>query len=110
MLAAALATTSAFALHAVIWNRIALPCDPGGAAVHTIYFRRIACMPTCTRSATVCRCMRRSRRGMAFSAAVWAVTALATAAWSPDKMMAFTIPVVHLLPLEARTRRSGFWG
>ena len=30
--------------------------------------------------------------GMGFSAAVWAVTALATAAWSPDKMMAFTIP------------------
>ena len=30
--------------------------------------------------------------GMGFSAAVWAVTALATAAWSPDKLMAFTIP------------------
>ena len=38
MLAAALATTSAFALHAVIWNGIALPCDPAAYAVHTIYF------------------------------------------------------------------------
>ena len=38
MLAAALATTSAFALHAVIWNGIALPCDPAAYAVHPIYF------------------------------------------------------------------------
>ena len=38
MLAAALATTSAFALHAVIWNGIALPSDPAAYAVHTIYF------------------------------------------------------------------------
>lgn len=30
--------------------------------------------------------------GMAFSAAVWAVTALAAATWFPDKLMAFTIP------------------
>ena len=66
MLAAALATTSAFALHAVIWNGIALPCDPAAYAVHTIYFRRIACMPTCTQSATVCRCMRLSRRAWGF--------------------------------------------
>ena len=30
--------------------------------------------------------------GMAFSAAVWAVVALAAAAWSPDKLLSFTIP------------------
>ena len=73
MLAAALATTSAFALHAVIWNGIALPCDPEAYAYGLPMYAAVAA-------------------GMGFSAAVWAVTALATAAWSPDKLMAFTIP------------------
>ena len=92
MLAAALATTSAFALHAVIWNGIALPCDPAAYAVHTIYFSE-----DCVYADLYAVCYglpmyAAVAAGMAFSAAVWAVTALATAAWSPDKMMAFTIP------------------
>lgn len=66
MLAAALATTSAFALHAVIWNGIALPCDRPHTPCIRFIFRRIACMPTCTRSATACRCMRLSRRAWRF--------------------------------------------
>lgn len=92
MLAAALATTSAFALHAVIWNGIALPCDPAAYAVHTIYFSEDCVYADLY---TVCYGLpmyAAVAAGMAFSAAVWAVTALATAAWSPDKLMAFTIP------------------
>lgn len=92
MLAAALATTSAFALHAVIWNGIALPSDPAAYAVHTIYFSEDCVYANLY---TVCYGLpmyAAVAAGMAFSAAVWAVTALATAAWSPDKLMAFTIP------------------
>ena len=92
MLAAALATTSAFALHTVIWNGIALPCDPAAYAVHTIYFSEDCVYANLY---TVCYGLpmyAAVAAGMAFSAAVWAVTALATAAWSPDKLMAFTIP------------------
>ena len=91
MLAAALATTSAFALHAVIWNWIALPCDPAAYAVHTIYFSEDCVYADLY---TVCYGLpmyAAVAAGMAFSAAVWAVTALATAAWSPDKLMEFPI-------------------
>lgn len=54
MLAAALATTSAFALHAVIWNGIALPCDP---AAYDLFFGGLrVCRPVhgLLRSADVC--------------------------------------------------------
>ena len=93
MLAAALATTSAFALHAVIWNGIALPSDPAAYAVHTIYFsedcvyvdllnhhlilshnlfglnlHQIVNIETIAliRRNTSCRCMRLSRRAWRF--------------------------------------------
>lgn len=38
MIGAAVATMSAFILHAIIWNIIALPCDPTTYPNHTIYF------------------------------------------------------------------------
>ena len=92
MLAAALATTSAFALHAAIWNCVALPCDPATYPAHTIYFADDCVFLNLYTVAHGLPMYLAIAAGMAFSAAVWAVVALAAAAWSPDKLLSFTIP------------------
>lgn len=40
MVAAAVAAASAFVLHAILWNLIALPVDPTTYPNHTVYFQK----------------------------------------------------------------------
>lgn len=92
MIGAAVATMSAFILHAIIWNIIALPCDPTTYPNHTIYFD-----PSCIfyNWYTICYGLPvylEITVGIGFTASVWAVVALAVAVWIPDKLLTVTIP------------------
>lgn len=92
MLAAAAASASAFALHAVIWNMVALPNDPFVYESHIIYFWEESYF---YQWYTICHGLPlyiEITVGIAFTASVWAVVALAIAIWAPDKLMTVTIP------------------
>lgn len=92
MLVAAIATASAFVLHSILWNCIALPNDPSKYPSHTIYFSR-----KCLYYAwyTICHGLPvyiEMTIGIGFTASVWAVVSLAIAVWIPDKLLAVVIP------------------
>ncbi|MEG0901379.1 MAG: hypothetical protein RSG96_04615, partial [Clostridia bacterium] len=89
---AACSTGLAFALHAALWNVIALPVDPLVYPGHEIGFA-----PWCLYHDwyQICNALPmyiEMTFGIAFSAAVWAVMALATAVWIPDRLLAVTVP------------------
>lgn len=92
MLVAAVSTSSAFVLHAILWNIIALPVDPTVYPSHTIYFSKKCIFYNWY---TVCYGLPvyvEMTLGIAFTASIWAVVALAIAVWIPDKLLAVTIP------------------
>lgn len=92
MLVAAITASGAFALHAIFWNIIALPIDPTSYPNHTIYFS-----DECIFNGwyVICHGLPvyiEMTIGIAFTASVWAVVALAIAVWIPDKLLTVTIP------------------
>ena len=92
MIGSAFSTMSAFIINAIIWNIIALPCDPTTYPNHTIYFD-----PSCIfyNWYTICYGLPvyfEITIGIGFTASVWAVVALAVAVWIPDKLLTVTIP------------------
>lgn len=92
MLVAAISTSSAFVLHAILWNNIALPVDPTAYPSHTIYFSKKCIFHNLY---TVCYGLPvyvEMTLGIAFTASIWAVVALAIAIWIPDKLLTVTIP------------------
>ena len=92
MLVAAISTSSAFVLHAILWNNIALPVDPTAYPSHTIYFSKKCIFHNWY---TVCYGLPvyvEMTLGIAFTASIWAVVALAIAVWIPDKLLTVTIP------------------
>ena len=92
MLVAAIVTSSAFVLHALLWNMIALPIDPATYPSHTIYFSKECIYYNWY---TICHGLPvyiEMAIGIAFTASVWAVVALAIAVWVPDKLLTVTIP------------------
>ena len=92
MITSSLATSSAFVLHAILWNLIALPNDPANYPNHTIYFSKECVfyewylimhgLPVYIEMAV----------GIAFTASVWSVVALAISVWIPDKLLTVVIP------------------
>ena len=91
-LVAAISTSSAFVLHAILWNNIALPVDPTAYPSHTIYFSKKCIFHNLY---TVCYGLPvyvEMTLGIAFTASIWAVVALAIAIWIPDKLLTVTIP------------------
>ena len=92
MFAAAISTSSAFIIHAILWNLIALPVDPATYPNHTIYFSKECIFYNWY---TICYGLPvyiEIAIGIAFTASVWAVVALAISIWIHDKLLTITIP------------------
>lgn len=92
MIVAAAAASSAFVMHAILWNIIALPVDPATYPNHTIYFSKNCVFNNWY---TICYGLPmyiEVTLGIAFTASVWAVVALAISVWFPDKLLTVTIP------------------
>lgn len=92
MITAAAATASAFVLHAILWNIIALPNDPSVYPNHTIYFSEECLF---YHWYTICHGLPvyiEMTVGIAFTASIWAVVALAISVWVPDKLLTIAIP------------------
>ncbi len=92
MTVAAVAASSAFVLHAILWNIIALPVDPGTYPNHMIYFSETCIFRDWY---TFCHGLPiyvEITLGIAFTASVWAVVALAISVWIADKLLTVTIP------------------
>lgn len=92
MLVAAISTSSAFVLHAILWNNIALPVDPTAYPSHTIYFSKKCIFHNWY---TVCYGLPvyvEMTLGIAFTASVWAAVALAISVWVSDKLLTVTLP------------------
>ena len=92
MVAAAVAAASAFVLHAILWNLIALPVDPTTYPNHTVYFSKDCIFRDWY---TVCHGLPvyvEMTVGIAFTASVWAAVALAISVWVSDKLLTVTLP------------------
>ena len=92
MITAAAAASSAFVVHAIIWNIIALPCDPVAYPNHTIYFPEECVFHSWYRICYGLPMYIEVAAGIAFTASVWAVVALAISVWVPDKLLTVAIP------------------
>ena len=92
MSVAAMATASAFVVHAILWNCIALPNDPAVYPQHEMYFSEGCIFAGCY---TICHGLPmyiEVALGIAFTAGIWALVGLAIAVWIPDKLLTVTIP------------------
>lgn len=92
MIVAAITASCAFVLHAIIWNIVALPLDPTTYPNHTIYFSKECVFYNWY---TICHGLPvyiEMTIGIAFTASVWAVVALAISVWVPDKLLTVAIP------------------
>lgn len=92
MSAAALSTALAFALHAIFWNCIAIPCDPATYPMHTLYFAEDCIFRYMYDVCYGLPVYIEMTATIAFTASVWAVIGLATSVWIPDKLLTVTIP------------------
>ena len=91
-LSAACSTALAFVVLAIIWNIIAIPVDPIQYPAHEIGFAE-----TCVFSKWYLICHGlpvyvEMACGIAFSAAMWAIVALAVAVWIPDRLLTISVP------------------
>ena len=92
MLPAAVATASAFVLHAIVWNIVALPVDPETYPLHEINFSRDCIFNNWYTIHYGLPVYIEMAIGIAFTASIWAVVALAIAIWIPDKLLTVTLP------------------
>lgn len=92
MIVAAAAASSAFVLHAILWNIIALPVDPAIYPNHTIYFSKDCVFYNWYTISHGLPMYVEMTLGIAFTASVWAVVALAISVWVPDKLLTVAIP------------------
>lgn len=92
MIVAAVATSTAFVLHAILWNAIALPVDPTTYPNHIIYFSEDCVFYGWYRMYYGLPMYIEMTIGIAFTASIWAVVALAISVWVPDKLLTITIP------------------
>ena len=90
--AAAAAIGGAFAVHVIVWNLLALPYDPIAYPNHEVPFREDTLFFAWAPLAHALPIYLHIMLGLAFSAGVWSITALASAVWVPDKLLAVTIP------------------
>lgn len=92
MAVAATTTSTAFVFHALLWNIIALPIDPATYPNHQIYFSKSCVFYNWY---TICHGLPvyiEMAIGIAFTASIWAVVALAISVWVPDKLLTVAIP------------------
>lgn len=93
MLSAAVATSMAFALHALVWNFIAYPYDLVTHPYQEIPFSANCIYSNWTNIFYGFPIYLSMTLGIAFCAAIWSVTALAVSVWVPDKLLTIIIPV-----------------
>lgn len=91
-LGAAIATSLAFIIHAVLWNIIAVPVDPIHYQGHEIGFSETCLFAEWYKIWYGIPMYAEIACGIAFSAAVWAVVGLAIAVWIPDRLLVVSIP------------------
>lgn len=91
-LTSAAALGGAFAIHALMWNLLALPYDPVNYPAHEIAFWEHSLFLEWSAIHHALPIYIHITFGIALSAGVWGVTALASAVWIPDKLLAVTIP------------------
>lgn len=92
MIVAAVTASCAFVVHAIIWNLIALPPDPATYPNHMIYFSQECLFHDWFSICYGLPIYIEMTIGIAFTASVWAVVALAIAVWIPDKLLTVSIP------------------
>lgn len=89
--ASAVSTGVAFAVHAVLWNLLALPYDPATYPNHEIGFSGQSFFREWSTILYGLPIYIEITLGIAFSAGIWSITALAAAVWVPDKLLVVTI-------------------
>lgn len=92
MIVAACATCTAFVLHAILWYNIALPIEPEVYPNHAIYFSEQFIYHDVYALWHGLPLYVGTTIGMAFTAAIWSVIALAVSIWIPDKLLVVAIP------------------
>ena len=92
MIVAVCATCTAFVLHAILWYNIALPIEPEVYPNHAIYFSEQFIYYDVYALWHGLPLYVGTTIGMAFTAAIWSVIALAVSIWIPDKLLTVTIP------------------
>lgn len=92
MAVAAITTASAFVIHAILWNLIALPIDPATYTNHFIYFNEKCIFHEVYALHHGLYVYIEMTIAIAFCASVWAVVGLAIAVWVPDKLLTVAIP------------------
>lgn len=93
MLSAAVATSLAFALHALVWNFIAYPYDLIAHPYQEIPFDAKCVYANWTGIFYAFPIYLSMTFGIAFCSAIWSVTALAVSVWIPDKLLTMIVPV-----------------
>ena len=92
MIVAVCATCTAFVLHAILWYNIALPIEPEVYPNHAIYFSEQFIYYDVYALWHGLPLYVGTTIGMAFTAAIWSVIALAVSIWIPDKLLVVAIP------------------
>lgn len=93
MLSAGLATSLAFALHAMAWNIVAHPYDLIAHPYQEIPFKASCIYSQWANILYAFPIYLSMSLGIAFCASIWSVVALAIAVWMPDKLLTIIIPV-----------------
>ena len=93
MIVAVCATCTAFVLHAILWYNIALPIEPEVYPNHAIYFGEQFIYYDVYALWHGLPLYVGTTIGMAFTAAIWSVIALAVSIWIPDKLLVVAIHV-----------------
>jgi hypothetical protein len=91
-LAAAIAIGGAFLFHAIIWYLVALPYNPNVYPEHEIGFFNESLFFAWAKIANGLPIYAEVSLGLAFTAGVWSIVALAVSVWVPDRLLAITIP------------------
>ena len=92
MCVSSLVTSSAFILHAILWNIIAVPVDPASYPNHVIHFSENCVFYGWYTVYYGLPVYIEMTMGIAFTASVWSVVALAVSVWVPDKLLTVAIP------------------
>ena len=91
-MAAAVSMGGAFAIHALMWNLLAIPYAPIAYPAHELPFSEETLFYGWSRFACALPVYIHISLGFALTSGVWSITALAAAVWVPDKLLAVTIP------------------
>lgn len=101
-----LTVATAFVIHAVIWNIIALPCDPFVHPYHEISFGEDCLYSTWYSICYGLPMYATITAGIFICAGTWSVVALGFAVWIPDRLLSITIPACVYYLLSASIFRT----